>query len=164
VAARKKKPAKKTAKSAPRRDPLKEYRRRRDFTRTAEPKPEPGKSEGHRFVVQKHAARRLNYDLRLEHVGTLKSWAVTRGPSLIVGEKRLAVQTEDHPLKYLDFEGNIPEGEYGALLRRSPSQLHPRRRSQIRTPPLWPKSRRRPAVWFRSRRVRDRCSSAIRFF
>ena len=107
--------ARKKAKSkpAPRRDPLNEYRRKRDFTRTTEPKPKPAKQAGWQFVVQKHAARRLHYDLRLEHGGTLKSWAVTRGPSLIAGEKRLAVQTEDHPLQYLDFEGNIPKGEYG---------------------------------------------------
>jgi bifunctional non-homologous end joining protein LigD len=96
-----------------RRDPLQEYRKKRDFTRTSEPKPERGRGNGMQFVVQKHAARRLHYDLRLEHAGTLKSWAVTRGPSLIAGEKRLAVQTEDHPLQYLDFEGNIPKGEYG---------------------------------------------------
>jgi bifunctional non-homologous end joining protein LigD len=106
-------PRKTAAKNSPRRDPLREYKRRRDFTRTSEPKPGRGKSDGNGFVVQKHAARRLHYDLRLEHGGTLWSWAVTRGPSLISGEKRLAVRTEDHPLQYLDFEGNIPKGEYG---------------------------------------------------
>ena len=97
--------------------PLEDYRQKRDFSRTAEPRPEPGSGsgpgEGRQFVVQKHDARRLHYDLRLELAGTLKSWAVTRGPSLISGEKRLAVRTEDHPLEYLNFEGNIPKGEYG---------------------------------------------------
>ncbi|MPZ59243.1 MAG: DNA ligase D [Rhizobiales bacterium] len=102
-----------TSKSAAHRDALKDYRQKRDFNRTTEPKPKRGKEDGRQFVVQKHDARRLHYDLRLEHGGTLKSWAVTRGPSLIAGEKRLAVQTEDHPLQYLDFEGNIPKGEYG---------------------------------------------------
>ena len=95
------------------RAPLKEYARKRDFARTPEPAPAPAARKGTGFVVQKHDARRLHYDLRLELDGVLKSWAVTRGPSLTVGEKRLAVRTEDHPLQYLDFEGNIPRGEYG---------------------------------------------------
>jgi bifunctional non-homologous end joining protein LigD len=122
VRARSSKPASKSASPG---DPLEDYKRKRDFSRTAEPKPETkpkpkSKSEpdrdhdtGWQFVVQKHDARRVHYDLRLEHRGTLKSWAVTRGPSLVVGEKRLAVRTEDHPMQYLDFEGNIPKGEYG---------------------------------------------------
>jgi bifunctional non-homologous end joining protein LigD len=101
-----------------RKDPLKDYVGKRDFSRTAEPKPKRatkrrGKAAGLQFVVQKHAARRTHYDLRLELDCVLKSWAVTRGPSLAVGDKRLAVRTEDHPMQYLDFEGNIPKGEYG---------------------------------------------------
>jgi bifunctional non-homologous end joining protein LigD len=101
--------------SAP--EALKPYAAKRDFSRTAEPKPaakpKADRAARWQFVVQKHAARRLHFDLRLELEGTLKSWAVTRGPSLTLGEKRLAVRTEDHPMQYLEFEGNIPKGEYG---------------------------------------------------
>jgi bifunctional non-homologous end joining protein LigD len=95
---------------------LTRYRSKRDFRRTAEPsggKRRAGKSEALRFVVQKHAARRLHYDLRLELDGVFKSWAVTRGPSLNPRDRRLAVEVEDHPLDYGDFEGTIPKGQYG---------------------------------------------------
>lgn len=89
------------------------YRRKRDFSRTPEPDAAPLVA-GARYVIQQHAARRLHYDLRLELDGVLKSWALTRGPSLVVGEKRLAMRTEDHPLAYACFEGVIPAGNYGA--------------------------------------------------
>ena len=94
---------------------LSKYRAKRDFTRTAEPSGTVGVAPGEhlRFVIQKHAARRLHYDLRLELDGVFKSWAVTRGPSVDPAEKRLAVEVEDHPLGYGDFEGTIPGGQYG---------------------------------------------------
>lgn len=94
-------------------DLLADYKAKRDFGNTPEPGAASARKKGDSFVIQKHAARRTHFDFRLEHDGVLKSWAVTKGPSLDPSQKRLAVRTEDHPLDYGDFEGVIPKGEYG---------------------------------------------------
>src|SRR5437868_6866220 len=94
---------------------LEEYGRKRDFEKTPEPRPVPGKTrvKGLSYLIQKHDATRLHYDFRLELDGVLLSWAVTKGPSLNPADKRLAVRVEDHPLSYGAFEGTIPKGQYG---------------------------------------------------
>src|SRR5690242_16614405 len=92
---------------------LSKYQQKRDFSKTTEPAGVMTSGDGHRFVIHKHSATADHYDLRLEIDGVLKSWAVPKGPSLNPADKRYAAQTEDHPLDYIDFEGVIPEGEYG---------------------------------------------------
>ena len=91
-----------------------EYQEKRDFSKTTEPQWKINHEDLHRFVVQKHQARNLHYDFRLELGGVLRSWAVPKGPPLKSGIRRLAIQVEDHPVEYIGFSGEIPQGEYGA--------------------------------------------------
>jgi bifunctional non-homologous end joining protein LigD len=95
---------------------LEKYREKRDFTKTAEPTGKKAITHNKElsFVVHKHQAQNLHYDFRLEHDGVLASWAIPKGVPTVIGEKRLAVQVEDHPFKYRNFEGSISEGQYGA--------------------------------------------------
>src|ERR1700684_120434 len=99
--------------SAASRGNLTKYKHKRRFDQTPEPAGRVGHAKGNSYLIQKHEARRLHYDFRLELNGVLKSWAVTKGPSLDPADRRLAVHVEDHPIEYNTFEGTIPQGEYG---------------------------------------------------
>ena len=93
---------------------LEEYKKKRDFSKTSEPEPEVKTGTDQIYVVQRHQARNLHWDLRLERNGVLVSWAVPKGIPIEQGERRLAIKTEDHPIEYGGFEGTIPKGQYGA--------------------------------------------------
>ena len=111
------------------------YKQKRDFDQTPEPAGETGDGQGDRFVVQQHDATRLHWDLRLERDGVLASWALPRGIPVHPQENRLAVHTEDHPLEYLEFHGDIPEGSYGAgtmrIWDRGTYELHKFREDEV---------------------------------
>jgi hypothetical protein len=119
----------------PTKDRLETYRAKRDAGKTPEPFGGETSGDGLFFVIQKHAATRLHYDLRLEHDGVLMSWAVPQGLSLDPEVKRFAAQTEDHPIDYADFEGVIPTGEYGAGHPRGDRRRPPLRRRRGPPPP-----------------------------
>lgn len=134
-------------------DALDDYRRKRDFRSTPEPEPAPVRPRRDDvFVVHRHEARQLHYDLRLEHAGVLKSWAVPRGFSYEPADKRLAIRTEDHPLEYEHFHGRIPKGQYGA----GTMQIWDRGRYELVATPTWDEALARGELKFRlfGRRLR----------
>ena len=153
---------------------LDEYRRKRDFRKSPEPAPKPSSRTSSsspppkpRFVVQEHHASHLHWDFRLEMDGVLRSWAVPKGPPLEPGVRRLAVQTEDHPLEYIDFEGVIPPGQYGAgtvriwdrgtyeLVKRTPDEIEVVLHGQkLRGPYVLVRMKNREKDWLLLKRAR----------
>lgn len=141
-----------------REDPrLDRYLAKRDFAVTAEPRSGPASPGSPRFVIQKHAARRLHYDVRLEVDGVLKSWAVPKGPSMNPAEKRLAVPTEDHPMDYAGFEGSIPRGRYGggAVIVWDAGRYHNLTTHRGRLSPMGPSLERgHVKIWLEGEKLR----------